>query len=356
LIGKILDLVSRTASSEERANCIVLWPVWPPRTIKCNTVILLPAGLSMPVKVGVGFGGGVAAALLVAGCAFVSILSHRARNARNTNADKAQLHPFCTAQRNAPGFFNRGASPKADWAPTQMGTGHRPDNISAGHDPPPISLAPETAGPGTAFELSREDQTPSDAARDAGVLPREPVVVVVDTSTSAGEHTSGDTGAATYGGSSQSSGQSHGQSSGQSSGPTGRTDSARTMYSVWTRSRFNRKADRRTASEIPESEVGSSGADQNREELWTRGVDPADVEILRDTLGQPVVLGRGAYAVVYLGRWQATLVAVKVMLASDSDSALREVKAEADILRGLRHPNVVLLMAICISPGQLQQV
>jgi hypothetical protein len=32
----ILDLVSRTASSAERANCIVLWPVWPPRTIKCN--------------------------------------------------------------------------------------------------------------------------------------------------------------------------------------------------------------------------------------------------------------------------------------------------------------------------------
>ncbi len=30
------ELVPRTASSEERVNRIVLWPVWPPRTIKCN--------------------------------------------------------------------------------------------------------------------------------------------------------------------------------------------------------------------------------------------------------------------------------------------------------------------------------
>jgi hypothetical protein len=29
-------------------------------------------------------------------------------------------------------------------------------------------------------------------------------------------------------------------------------------------------------------------------ELWTRGVDPADVDILKGTLGQAVVLGRGA--------------------------------------------------------------
>jgi hypothetical protein len=86
-------------------------------------------------------------------------------------------------------------------------------------------------------------------------------------------------------------------------------------------------------------------------DLWTRGVDPADVDILKGTLGQPVVLGQGAYGIVYLGRWQATLVAVKVMLTSDSDAALGEVQGEADILRGLRHPNVVLLMAVCISPG-----
>jgi hypothetical protein len=34
--GKILDLLLRTASSEERAYRIVLWLVWPPRTKNCT--------------------------------------------------------------------------------------------------------------------------------------------------------------------------------------------------------------------------------------------------------------------------------------------------------------------------------
>jgi hypothetical protein len=135
-----------------------------------------------------------------------------------------------------------------------------------------------------------------------------------------------------------------------SRGDSGKTDSARTFFSLLTHSLTGRKArDKKAAAETAD---GIARAEPGREELWTRGVDPADVEIMRDTRGRPVVLGRGAYAVVYLGRWQATLVAVKVMLAGDSDAAQLEVKAEADILRGLRHPNVVLLMAICISPGQ----
>jgi hypothetical protein len=46
------------------------------------------------------------------------------------------------------------------------------------------------------------------------------------------------------------------------------------------------------------------------------------------------------------------MVAVKVMLSSESEAAQHKVRAEADILRGLRHPNVVLLMAICIAPTQ----
>jgi hypothetical protein len=96
----------------------------------------------------------------------------------------------------------------------------------------------------------------------------------------------------------------------------------------------------------------SSGMHDEVDGLWTRGVDPGDVEIQRDAHGQAIVIGRGAYAVVYLGRWQATLVAVKVMLSGDSEPAQRELRAEADILRGLRHPNVVLLMAICIHPNQ----
>jgi serine/threonine protein kinase len=94
-----------------------------------------------------------------------------------------------------------------------------------------------------------------------------------------------------------------------------------------------------------------SDTGEQTSELWTRGVSPADVDIQSDASGQPAVLGRGAYAVVYLGRWGATQVAVKVMRESDA-GAEREVRAEADILIALRHPNVVLLMAVCISPGR----
>jgi hypothetical protein len=88
------------------------------------------------------------------------------------------------------------------------------------------------------------------------------------------------------------------------------------------------------------------------QEMWTGGVDPAEVDILKDARGQPIVLGRGQHAVVYLGRWQATQVAVKVMLASDTADAQEEMQAQADILRRLTHPNIVLLMAVCISPGE----
>jgi hypothetical protein len=33
-MGEIIDLVSRTASSDEHTNCVVLRPVWPPTTVK----------------------------------------------------------------------------------------------------------------------------------------------------------------------------------------------------------------------------------------------------------------------------------------------------------------------------------
>jgi hypothetical protein len=53
-IGKVLDRVLRTAGSEECANCIVLWRVWPPRTMKCNYSIKEPR----PAPIGVcGHGG-----------------------------------------------------------------------------------------------------------------------------------------------------------------------------------------------------------------------------------------------------------------------------------------------------------
>ncbi len=84
-------------------------------------------------------------------------------------------------------------------------------------------------------------------------------------------------------------------------------------------------------------------------------MDGAELDILKDSRGQPIVLGQGAYAKVYLGRWGATLVAVKMMLGRGSDNFQQKVQTEADTLRKLIHPNVVLLMAVCVSPAQKVQ-
>jgi hypothetical protein len=86
-------------------------------------------------------------------------------------------------------------------------------------------------------------------------------------------------------------------------------------------------------------------------DLWTRGVDPADVEFQTDFTGSTVGLGYGQYATVYLGRWQATRVAVKIRRLTTRTpifpSCSRTALEEFDIQRVLRHPNVVLLMAVC---------
>jgi hypothetical protein len=145
---------------------------------------------------------------------------------------------------------------------------------------------------------------------------------------------------------------------------TGRADSGSTFYSFPTGAWTSKRAGESPAGILPFAAAGNgeglpeaiykAGQQARQEDLWTKGVNPADVQIEKDSRGRAVVLGRGAYAVVYLGRWQATLVAVKVMLTTDSDAAQREVQAEADILRRLRHPNVVLLMAVCVFPDQVQ--
>jgi hypothetical protein len=135
-----------------------------------------------------------------------------------------------------------------------------------------------------------------------------------------------------------------------SHGLSGNIDTAGTFHSVLTQSWASTAIAEGTEQDTDKDD----GVKETRhhEDLWTCGVNPADVEIMRDRCGQAVVLGRGAYATVYLGRWQATYVAAKIMLAGESDAAEAEVKTEADILRRLRHPNIVLLMAVCVAPGQ----
>eukprot|EP00013_Stygamoeba_regulata_P009800 CAMPEP_0177666264 /NCGR_PEP_ID=MMETSP0447-20121125/21490_1 /TAXON_ID=0 /ORGANISM="Stygamoeba regulata, Strain BSH-02190019" /LENGTH=468 /DNA_ID=CAMNT_0019172403 /DNA_START=12 /DNA_END=1419 /DNA_ORIENTATION=+ len=66
-----------------------------------------------------------------------------------------------------------------------------------------------------------------------------------------------------------------------------------------------------------------------------------------------VELGRGAFGVVYKGKWRLQDVAVKKLLDSLTDKELEEFKLEAALMMGLRpHRNVVQMLGICADPGQ----
>jgi hypothetical protein len=301
-----------------------------------------------------GIGGGVAAALLLAGSVSLGIFFYTARKAGGV---QAQLGRISKRLAYVTGVKTRGDAAGDDFPPG----GHHEEMGELSEASPsgvPSSRAQTLAissGTGvtssTALDLLKDSHPLWDPLEDLG-LPATP------------QHAPGSTETVTQtSGRASGSGNSNSRLLGslsRSRGRSGKTDSARTFYSI-----FTSKKPGATPSALPTPFAGGGtgtpeivpaalnrvGEQPDHEDLWTRGVDPADVEILKDANGKAVVLGRGSYAVVYHGRWQATSVAVKVMLASDSDVAQREMRSEADILRGMRHPNVVLLMAVCISPN-----
>ncbi|KAG6383520.1 hypothetical protein SASPL_156733 [Salvia splendens] len=55
-------------------------------------------------------------------------------------------------------------------------------------------------------------------------------------------------------------------------------------------------------------------------------------------------IGKGSFAVLYRGIWNGSDVAVKVYTGSQYDETLLDYKKEIDIMRRLRHPNVLLFM------------
>ncbi len=275
----------------------------------------------MPIKlaIGIGTGGGIVMALLIASCIVVGIL---AQKARDTHGAKLHLPRLVTLQAKAIGFFSRWNRVEGHPPPGSAGTDTERSKRSTSDDPSgtPVTSHASVGGmsagravPSTALQLLTE-KLDVPRPKDPTERPPDFISVLVDT----GAHTAG-----------RPSDVAH-NSFRQQADPSawddhsGKIDSARSLYSLSTGLRPSRTSQERTAWEPEEDNTEREG--RQHEELWTRGVDPSDVEVMRDTSDQPVVLGRGAYAVVYLGRWQATLVAVKVMLASDSDAAQREAK------------------------------
>lgn len=79
-----------------------------------------------------------------------------------------------------------------------------------------------------------------------------------------------------------------------------------------------------------------------------------DCEILWEDIQFLEEIGQGYFAVVYHGIWNASDVAVKVYCGNQyNEGMLMDYKKEIDIMRRLRHPNVLLFMGAACSHEKL---
>ncbi|KAJ9461392.1 Raf-like protein serine/threonine-protein kinase [Diplonema papillatum] len=79
-------------------------------------------------------------------------------------------------------------------------------------------------------------------------------------------------------------------------------------------------------------------------------IDPRDLVV-----NTSKVLGEGGFGVVYLGDFQATEVAVKVMLTKKrpTQSDIDDWKKEVDIMTHLRHPNILAILGAVFDEARL---
>ncbi|KAL8150459.1 hypothetical protein V2J09_020267 [Rumex salicifolius] len=79
-----------------------------------------------------------------------------------------------------------------------------------------------------------------------------------------------------------------------------------------------------------------------------------DCEIRWEDLKLGEEVGKGSYGVVYRGIWNGSDVAIKVFFGSDyNEEILLDHRKEIDIMKRLRHPNVLLYMGACYSQERL---
>ncbi|CAN0891488.1 Probable serine/threonine-protein kinase SIS8 [Linum grandiflorum] len=95
----------------------------------------------------------------------------------------------------------------------------------------------------------------------------------------------------------------------------------------------------------------STGNDSSRSDITLDDVAECEIPWEDITLGERI--GLGSYGEVYHGEWHGTEVAVKRFLDQDiSGESLMEFKSEVQIMKRVRHPNVVLFMgAVTRAPN-----
>ncbi|KAJ7952366.1 Tyrosine kinase [Quillaja saponaria] len=106
-------------------------------------------------------------------------------------------------------------------------------------------------------------------------------------------------------------------------------------------------------------EIPSSGqSDGNKGSSLSKGDaesnSTAECEIRWEDLRLGEVIGQGSFAIVYRGLWNGSDVAVKVHFGNGYiEGTLQDYKKEIDIMKRLRHPNVLLFMGAVYSQERL---
>ncbi|XP_020531419.1 serine/threonine-protein kinase EDR1 isoform X2 [Amborella trichopoda] len=111
----------------------------------------------------------------------------------------------------------------------------------------------------------------------------------------------------------------------------------------------HKKLDRSSSGD---STGGGSRGSSSRGEMEQNAF--ADCEIIWEDLILREEIGQGSYAVVHHGIWNGSDVAIKVYSGGEyHEGILLDYKKEIDIMKRLRHPNVLLFMGAVYAPNRL---
>ncbi|XP_040987820.1 uncharacterized protein LOC121235540 [Juglans microcarpa x Juglans regia] len=98
--------------------------------------------------------------------------------------------------------------------------------------------------------------------------------------------------------------------------------------------------------------MGSDGSSSSKGENESNSL--VDCEIRWEDLYFGDEIGQGSYAIVYRGIWNGSDVAIKVYLGNEySEGTLQDYMKEIDIMKRLRHPNVLLFMGAVYTQERL---
>ncbi|KAF7810193.1 putative serine/threonine-protein kinase [Senna tora] len=98
--------------------------------------------------------------------------------------------------------------------------------------------------------------------------------------------------------------------------------------------------------------IGSHGSSSSKGDNESTATVECEIQWEDLQLGEEV--GQGSYAVVYRGIWNGSDVAVKVYFGNEyTEDTLQDYRKEIDIMKRLRHPNVLLFMGAVYSQERL---